>query len=506
MTAAIIIGLTLLLAAGLALLLLGLRGRRINDHPICRGCGFDLVGVLPAGSTCPECGAGIKSGQWVRTGARQKRAGMAEFGGVLAAITIVPLGLMLSEGGLTLNLLADKPTAVLLEESDHAALGAVEPVLEELQTRWTAGTLTKDQKLRIIASVLEHQRDLSRPWSELRGDLFERGRSDGLVTEDQFTAFQSHSAAPELRTRGKAEAGQWISFGFVTAEHRQSSAGSAMLSVHVLSASLGGRTLRRNTDSSRAKGDEPGDGAAGLVEAEGTARRTRAGLPATGIPRPASEMLLIPADMPPGEHELQLEVALRASSRNELLDDTELLKANQQRRTLSTRITILPPRAPIAVVPMDAQTRSSLEAYVREYQWESRLVGDASSEAPRWSVSATMRRPAPAELVAQETPAIFVDVYVVDASGNKQPFAELDSVIQPDQEAGRLLLRAATGSVQLWTSPLPDPFTLSFEFRQERSSSPRTLTSRYGGERIVIENIPVRRTGAADQDDGVTGP
>jgi hypothetical protein len=326
------------------------------------------------------------------------------------------------------------------------------------------------------------------------------------VTEDQFTAFRSHSAVPELRTRGEAEAGQWISFGFVTAEHRQSSAGSAMLSVHVLSASLGGRALRRNTDESRAQGDEPGDGAAGLVEAEGTARRTRAGLPAAGVPRRASEMLLIPADMPPGEHELQLEVALRASSRNELLDDTERLKANQQRRTLSTRITILPQRAPIAVVPISAKTRASLEAFVREYEWESRQVGDASSEAPRWSVSATMRRPAPDDLVAREKPAIFADVYLVDASGNKQLFAELDSLFRSDAEAGQLLLQAAPGSRQLWTSPLPDPFTLSFEFRQERSSSPRTLTSRYGGERIVIENIPVRRTVAADQVDDNRGP
>ncbi len=34
--------------AGVVALVLGLRGRRIDDHPICRKCGFDLVGSLPS--------------------------------------------------------------------------------------------------------------------------------------------------------------------------------------------------------------------------------------------------------------------------------------------------------------------------------------------------------------------------------------------------------------------------------------------------------------------------
>src|SRR5690606_32468555 len=37
--------------AGATALLLGLRGRRIDTHPICRRCGFDLIGQAPAAST-----------------------------------------------------------------------------------------------------------------------------------------------------------------------------------------------------------------------------------------------------------------------------------------------------------------------------------------------------------------------------------------------------------------------------------------------------------------------
>ncbi len=66
---------------------LTLRGRRVNEHPICRGCGFDLIGLWPApplvepGKTddggrepvvpkCPECGAGLDSPRRIRIGER----------------------------------------------------------------------------------------------------------------------------------------------------------------------------------------------------------------------------------------------------------------------------------------------------------------------------------------------------------------------------------------------------------------------------------------------------
>jgi hypothetical protein len=49
----------LLFLVGLILLILGLRGRRVDDHPICRKCGFDLFGK-PEGSTiCSECSADL---------------------------------------------------------------------------------------------------------------------------------------------------------------------------------------------------------------------------------------------------------------------------------------------------------------------------------------------------------------------------------------------------------------------------------------------------------------
>ena len=67
----LVLVLILLFPLGLALLLLGVRGRRIDDHPICRRCGFDLFG-LPAGSErCSECGAEVRRRRAIRIGRRK---------------------------------------------------------------------------------------------------------------------------------------------------------------------------------------------------------------------------------------------------------------------------------------------------------------------------------------------------------------------------------------------------------------------------------------------------
>lgn len=63
-----------LVAAGL--ILFALRGRRVNRHPICRQCGFDLFGKPKESTVCGECGADLHHGRAIRVGAREKRRGI----------------------------------------------------------------------------------------------------------------------------------------------------------------------------------------------------------------------------------------------------------------------------------------------------------------------------------------------------------------------------------------------------------------------------------------------
>jgi hypothetical protein len=52
------------------MLVAGVRGRRIDDHPLCRRCGYDLTGRHPDASRCPECGADMSNRSAIRVGHR----------------------------------------------------------------------------------------------------------------------------------------------------------------------------------------------------------------------------------------------------------------------------------------------------------------------------------------------------------------------------------------------------------------------------------------------------
>ena len=78
-----IVVITSLLAA-VTLLIVGLRGRRKEDHPLCRNCGYDLTGL--SADRCPECGADLTRRRSTRIGHRQRRRGLVGLGVFLLLI------------------------------------------------------------------------------------------------------------------------------------------------------------------------------------------------------------------------------------------------------------------------------------------------------------------------------------------------------------------------------------------------------------------------------------
>ncbi len=82
--------------AGLALLIgvvltwLGLRGRRVDNHPICRRCRRDLFGLGSDSAACPECGADLTTYN-IRTGTRVRRSRFIYVGATLAVLGLLAL-------------------------------------------------------------------------------------------------------------------------------------------------------------------------------------------------------------------------------------------------------------------------------------------------------------------------------------------------------------------------------------------------------------------------------
>src|SRR4051812_46274060 len=82
----------LLLLISLPLLFLGLRGRVVGSHPVCRKCGFDLTGLPVTSSNCPECGSDLRKPRATRRGHLVRRRGMLWTGAILLFMGLVSGG------------------------------------------------------------------------------------------------------------------------------------------------------------------------------------------------------------------------------------------------------------------------------------------------------------------------------------------------------------------------------------------------------------------------------
>src|SRR3954467_8495060 len=85
---------------GLWLLVRGLRGGRVGDHPRCRACGFDLFGLPSGRGRCTECGADLSRPRASVTGVRRRRPGMLAIGATLFLLaTATATGSVLTRRG-----------------------------------------------------------------------------------------------------------------------------------------------------------------------------------------------------------------------------------------------------------------------------------------------------------------------------------------------------------------------------------------------------------------------
>ena len=129
-----------LLLLGLGMMIFGWHGRAIDDHPLCRRCGFDLTGKPPSSDRCPECGADLTRATAVRMGRRRRRPALLG-GGVLLLLSALSVGsLAFAQRFSELSLLRLEPTWWLARQATHRERD-VDAVLAELEHRLLAGKL-----------------------------------------------------------------------------------------------------------------------------------------------------------------------------------------------------------------------------------------------------------------------------------------------------------------------------------------------------------------------------
>ncbi|QYK47647.1 MAG: hypothetical protein KF838_12745 [Phycisphaeraceae bacterium] len=196
-----------LVIGGILLIRAGLRGRRVNDHPICRRCRFDLVGLAGSNADatshpdrCPECGTELtgntrRARRAVINGERRKRW------------PVLALGLALLLSGLTTGFwLSYKPLAkfpwttwmpdwVLAEMVDSPNAARSKLVAQEILHRIRLRRFASGSHHRAVQALLHVNADPDAMWTEHMGDIIEGARAAGQVGDDAWATYASNSVA-----------------------------------------------------------------------------------------------------------------------------------------------------------------------------------------------------------------------------------------------------------------------------------------------------------------------
>lgn len=181
---------SIIFALGVLGLVLGVRGRRIDQHPVCRKCGYDLSGSTVLPSNCSECGRDLSTGKrTVRVGNRKKNKGVVLCGAVAAVLSLVVGGLWTYQESRGFDLNTIKPAWWLRAEitsSNHERANAARV---ELLARLNRGELTTAQEAGLVDPVVTLQNDPDGAWHEEWGAFFENSWQRGIVTDEQLSQY-----------------------------------------------------------------------------------------------------------------------------------------------------------------------------------------------------------------------------------------------------------------------------------------------------------------------------
>lgn len=362
------------LVGGLLLIWAGRRGRRLNDHPVCRQCGFDLEGVYPESVTCPECGAGLKRDNSIRIGVRRRYPAMVVTGVVLAMMPLAPLGVVGYAALTGADVNAYMPVGVLLWEAKHGTPASAGKIADELTRRAQKKGLSASQYSRAIETALAMQADAAAPWSEAWGNFIGNAKLDGTLAKAADERFEENSALLKLETRAQTAAGTKLP---VTIALDQARVGSGDLFVHTLTL-VGAKVDGKKVEA------KPGESAGGLLggwSGRGMIQMTINGVPvqpdggdgdsgllgqvnAAGSRVPLNvfgagtqgvdAVVSLPGDLPPGEHTIELDLE-RDVNTGRVAFGFPAPGGQGTPLTLKTKVTIAPVDELVEAVAPDAE-------------------------------------------------------------------------------------------------------------------------------------------------------
>ena len=211
------VSLSLLLVCAVLLAVLGWRGRRMDDHPVCRRCRFDLYGLREP-SNCPECGAALASPRASLLGNRRKRPIMLAGA---AGLAVVFSGLLFLRVG-DVDWQAHKPEWWLLMEARSTNTMLRDEALAEIDQRLSAQTFSEAGFRRLVPHLLDIHADPDAAWTTQMADLIELKYPDGAWDPDLLQRYVDQLAQMpvELIVRDRVAHGDTIPYHVMLGPNR----------------------------------------------------------------------------------------------------------------------------------------------------------------------------------------------------------------------------------------------------------------------------------------------
>lgn len=206
---AMAIGSAIFVALALGLVVLALRGRRVDDHPVCRGCGFDLSGIDES-APCPECGRGLTGRRAVRVGNRRRRALPIIGALALLVFALGATGTLIWSRSTSFDWNTVKPAWLLIRDSASGSQERSDGAIHELMARMALGSISQAATARAIDAALDVHADQSITWQPVRGELIEEAYILGLVTDEQWARYADQSALIDFSVRTRIHEGDQL--------------------------------------------------------------------------------------------------------------------------------------------------------------------------------------------------------------------------------------------------------------------------------------------------------
>jgi hypothetical protein len=180
--------LAILIVAGIGLLGVGLRGRRVGSEPVCARCGYDLTGRAAGSEVCSECGTPLNE-RSIRIGRRRRRPVVAAMG-LLLLLPAITVAVFIGSGkAAEVDWQAYKPLSWLRMEARDKGTPAARAAFAEITRRMKDGALNQDQIDELVEEAMRHQLDRASEWDHRWGELVELARSQGKVTDERWTQY-----------------------------------------------------------------------------------------------------------------------------------------------------------------------------------------------------------------------------------------------------------------------------------------------------------------------------